>query len=190
MFRAILRPGVDLRLLEERHSSLIYALVDQNREHLREWFGWVDATNCEDDILAFIRRSLEQFASNTGFAAGIWDQDRYAGNITLHKVDWLNRRAEIGYWLGREFQGQGIVTEACRAVTRHALVELELNRVEIRCATNNTRSKAIPLRLGYTLEGVLRQAELVGERYADLEVYSMLRSEFAQSLKKPSGERL
>jgi ribosomal-protein-serine acetyltransferase len=86
-------------------------------------------------------------------------------------VDWLHRRAEIGYWLGREFQGHGMVTDACRAVTRHALVELGLNRVEIRCATGNAKSKAIPLRLGFTLEGVLRQAEL--------EVYSMLRSDFA-----------
>jgi ribosomal-protein-serine acetyltransferase len=190
MFRASLRPGVELRLLEERHSSLIFALIEQNRERLRPWFGWVDATKCEDDILAFIRRSLEQFASNTGFAAGIWDQEQYAGNISLHKVDWLNRRAEIGYWVGLEFQGRGLVTEACRAVTRHALVELELNRVEIRCATNNTRSKAIPLRLGYTLEGVLRQAELVQDRYMDLEVYSLLRSEFARSATRPSGARL
>jgi ribosomal-protein-serine acetyltransferase len=187
MFRAILRPGVELGLLEERHSSLIFKLVDQNRERLREWFAWVDATNSEDDTLAFIRRSLEQFASNNGFAAGIWDQERYAGNISLHKVDWLNRRAEIGYWLGREFEGRGIVTDACRAIVRHALVELELNRVEIRCVASNTRSKAIPLRLGFTLEGVLRQAELVQERYMDLEVYSMLRSEFR--LMKPAEER-
>ena len=127
---------------------MVYALADRNREHLREWFAWVDATKSEDDILAFIRRSLNQFASNSGFSAGIWEQGAYAGNISLHKVDWLNRRAEIGYWLGREFQGRGIVTDACRAVTRHALVELELNRVEIRCATANAKSKAIPVRLG------------------------------------------
>jgi ribosomal-protein-serine acetyltransferase len=139
----------------------------------------VDATRSEDDILAFIRRALHQFASNSGFSAGIWEQDRYAGQISLHKVDWLHRRAEIGYWLGREFQGRGIVTDACRAVTRHALVELALNRVEVRCATGNAKSKAIPLRLGFTLEGVLRQAELLHDRYMDLEVYSMLRGEFA-----------
>jgi ribosomal-protein-serine acetyltransferase len=180
MFSAIIRPGLELRLLEERHTKVVYALADRNREHLREWFAWVDATKSEDDILAFIRRSLHQFASNLGFSAGIWEQARYAGNISLHKVDWLNRRAEIGYWLGREFQGRGIVTDACRAVTRHALVELELNRVEIRCATGNAKSKAIPMRLGFTLEGVLRQAELLHERYVDLEVYSMLRGEFAQ----------
>jgi ribosomal-protein-serine acetyltransferase len=115
MFRAAVRSGLELRLLEERHSTLVYALADRDREHLREWFAWVDATESEDDILAFIRRSLDQFATNSGFSAGIWEHERYAGNITLHKVDWLNRRAEIGYWVGREFQGRGIVTDACRA---------------------------------------------------------------------------
>ncbi len=178
MFSAAIRPGLELRLLEERHSAVVYALADRNREHLREWFAWVDATRSEDDILAFIRRSLNQLASNSGFSAGIWEQERYAGQISLHKVDWLNRRAEIGFWLGREFQGRGMVTDACRAVTRHALVELGLNRVEIRCATGNAKSKGIPLRLGFTLEGVLRQAELLHDQYVDVEVYSMLRSEF------------
>lgn len=181
MFRAALGPNLYLRILEERHSPAVFALVDKERASLREWFAWVDATKTEDDILAFIRRSLEQFSTNSGFAAGIWEQERFAGTIGLHKVDWLNRRAEIGYWLGREFQGRGIATRACLAVTRHALAEMELNRLEIRCVTSNARSKAIPRRLGYTYEGILRQAELLHDNYLDLEVYSMLRNEFAQA---------
>ena len=188
MFRATLRPDLDLRLLEERHSSTMFSLVDRERESLREWFAWVDATKSEDDIVAFIRRSLEQFATNAGFAASIWEQERFAGTIGLHKVDWLNRRAEIGYWLGREFRGRGIATEACLAVTRHALAEMELNRVEVRCAVDNQRSKAIPRRLGFTYEGILRQAELLHGRYVDLEVYSMLRGEFTRVCRNSHGQ--
>jgi ribosomal-protein-serine acetyltransferase len=178
MFRAVISPGVYLRVLEERHNSRVFSLIDRERETLREWFAWVDATRTEDDTLAFIRRTLEQFSTNAGFAAGIWENDRYAGNISLHKVDWLNRRAEIGYWLGREFRGRGIATQACLAVTRHALAEMELNRVEIRCLPRNTHSRAIPRRLGFTYEGILRSAELLHGHYEDLEVYSMLRNEF------------
>ena len=55
-----------------------------------------------------------------------------------------------------------------------ALLELQFNRVEIRCATENTRSSAIPDRLRFTLEGVLRQVQLLHDRYVDLVVYSML----------------
>jgi ribosomal-protein-serine acetyltransferase len=178
MFRAAVRPDIDLMLLEERHAPTLFALVDHERERLREWLPWVDATRAEDDMLAFIRRTLEQFASNNGFTAGVWVEQRLAGIIGTHKIHWPNRRVELGYWLAREFQGRGIMTEACRAVTLHALAELELNRVEIRCATGNEKSRAIPRRLGFTHEGTLREAELVNGRFLDLEVYAMLRRDW------------
>lgn len=178
MFSKILRPGVDLRLVEERHAPALVARVNRERQQLRQWMSWVDATQSEEDILAFIQGELKRFSKNQGFAAGVWVDGAIAGVITLHNLDLLARMGDIGYWLGKEFQGRGIMTDAARAVTDHALVELELNRVQIRCAAGNTRSSAIPKRLGFTFEGVLRQTSLVNGEYLDLEVYSMLRSEY------------
>ena len=178
MFCARVRDGLDLRLLEERHAPEVFALVDQDRGYLREWLPWVDATRALDDSLSFIRSSLEQFASNNGFAAGIWSGGRFAGVVGTHKIDWLNRKVEIGYWLGRAFQGRGIVTDACRAVVTHALGELELNRVGILCAAGNTRSSAVPRRLGFTLEGTLRQGQCLQGGYHDLLVFGMLQRDW------------
>ncbi len=174
----MLGPGVELRLLEERHAGVLFALVDRERLYLRQWLSWVDLRSSEADILDFIRGVLAQFSSNQGFSAGIWADGSLAGVITLHKIDWRDRSGEIGYWLAREFHGRGIMTDAARAVTEHALVELELNRVEIRCAVDNVKSAAIPKRLGFKCDGVLRQASLREGQYRDLEVYSMLRSEY------------
>jgi ribosomal-protein-serine acetyltransferase len=181
MFSAILQPGVELRLVEERHAPVLFALVEREREHLRQWLSWVDATRTEDDIVAFIRRAMEQFASNHGFSAAIWADGCIAGVVGIHRVDWVARKAEIGYWLAREFQGRGIATAAARAVTAHGLVELELNRMEIHCAADNTRSSAIPKRLGFIYEGIHREAQHLGGRYLDLEVYSMLRREYPKN---------
>jgi ribosomal-protein-serine acetyltransferase len=178
MFSAILQPGVELRLVEERHAPAIFAAVHRDRQYLREWISWVDATRTEDDILAFIRRSMEMFATNRGFSAGVWADGCIAGVIGIHHLEWTYRKAEMGYWLAREFQGRGIATAAARAVTAHALVELELNRMEILCAAGNTKSIAVPKRLGFTFEGTLREAQLLNGRYVDLEVYSMLRREY------------
>lgn len=177
MFVASIRPGVDLRLIEERHAPLLFKLIDRDRDYLREWLPWVDPTRSEDDTAAFVRRSLEQFASNQGFAAGIWEHGRLCGVIGMQPIDWMGRTVEIGYWLGREFQGRGLVTECCRALVKHALIELGLNRVEIRCAVENTRSSAVPKRLGFTLEGVLRERAQLHGRSFDVEVYSFLRRE-------------
>jgi len=178
MFQASVRAGVDLRILEERHAPTVFGLVDQDREYLREWLPWVDATHAQDDTLSFIRSALERFAANNGFAAGIWNHDQFAGVVGTHKVDWLNRKVEIGYWLGQSFQGQGIVTDACRVVVTHMFRELDLNRVEIHCAVKNGKSAAIPKRLGFTLEGTLREGILVQGRFHDLLVFGMLKREW------------
>ncbi len=177
MFHARLRADLELRLVEERHAAIHFALMDQDRHYLREWFAWVDATETEEDSLTFVRGARERFASKGEITAGVWFQDRFAGMISTHMTDLLNRKAEIGYWLGKSFQGQGIMTEACRALVRHALSEMDLNRVEIRCAIGNARSRAIPQRLGFTHEATLREAQLLHGTYHDLEVWSMLRKE-------------
>lgn len=186
MFRAEVRPGIDLRLLEERHAPIVYARIDRDRDYLRQWLPFIDATVAEDDTLAFIRASLEQFSSNEGFAAGIWNGNEFIGVIGTRRIDWLNRKVEVGYWMGREFQGRGIMTDACRVVVNYLLTELELNRVEIQCATRNFKSAAIPRRLNFTLEGTRREAEVVNGTFHDLHLFAMLRGEWPQALKTVS----
>jgi ribosomal-protein-serine acetyltransferase len=80
----------------------------------------------------------------------------------------------IGYWLGESFQGKGLMTGACRALLDYLFFELKLHRVEIRCAIGNARSCAVPKRLGFTKEGVLRQAQAFDDQFLDLEVYALL----------------
>jgi ribosomal-protein-serine acetyltransferase len=180
MFEKQIQDGVYLRLMEERHAPEIFAVVDRERQYLREWLPWVDLTTDSDYTANFIRNSLEQFARGEGLAAGVWVDDEYAGSIGTHKIDSLNRKVEIGYWIASEYQGRGIMTAACRALIHHCFGEWSLNRVEIHCATGNEKSCAIPKRLGFRFEGVLRQAQLVNGAYLDINVYSMLCREWTQ----------
>jgi ribosomal-protein-serine acetyltransferase len=180
MFRLTIQDGVYLTLMEERHAGVIFAAVERDRAYLREWLPWVDLSTGADDVLKFIRTSLEQFANNEGMATGIWCDGEFAGTVGTHKIDWVNRKVEIGYWLASKFQGRGIVTAGARALTHHAFSEWKLNRVEIHCATGNEKSCAIAKRLGYRLEGVLREAQLLNGRYVDSNVFSMLAREWQQ----------
>jgi ribosomal-protein-serine acetyltransferase len=183
MFRRDIRDGVYLKLLEERHAAAIFSVVNRDRAYLRKWLPWVDLTSQAGDTLKFIKTTLAQFANNEGLTAGIWCGSAYAGTIGTHKIDWLNRKVEIGYWIASKFQGQGIVTDACRLLIEHAFKEWELNRIEIHCALGNQKSCAIPKRLGFQLEGVLRKAQLVGGKYLDTNVYSMLAREWKRASK-------
>ena len=80
----------------------------------------------------------------------------------------------LGYWLGEEFQGRGLVTAACRRLVAHSFDVLRLHRVEIRCAVENHRSRAIPERLGFRLEGRFREAEWLYDHWVDHAVYALL----------------
>jgi ribosomal-protein-serine acetyltransferase len=162
-----------LRLLDEGDAPELHALIEANREQLARWLPWAAAQELED-TRAFIARTRQQVAANDGFQAAIVCDGRLAGMVGYVSVDWSDRSTRIGYWLGGEFQGKGTMTDAVRVLTEHALVEWDLNRVEIRAATENRRSRAIPERLGFREEGILRQAERVGAHRFDLVVYTML----------------
>jgi ribosomal-protein-serine acetyltransferase len=170
--------NTELRLLEERHARELTDLTDRNREHLRKWLPWVDANRSVEDHKNFIRDALKQFAQNKGFVAGIWHEGRLAGVISYNSIDWENRTVEVGYWLGEEYQGKGLVTAASRALVEHAFGELGLNRVVISCATENKRSCAIPERLGFRREGVQHQAVWLYDRFVDHVTYAALASDW------------
>ena len=167
-----------MKLLEERHAPEVFAVVDRERAYLREWLPWVDFTTQVEVTRNFIKTSLQQFANNDGFAAGIWSGCEFIGGIGTHKIEWLYRKVEVGYWIAQRYQSKGIVTAACRAVIDHAFGEWQLNRVEIHCATGNQKSCAIPKRLGFQFEGVMREAQLLNGEYQDINVYAMLKREW------------
>jgi ribosomal-protein-serine acetyltransferase len=174
MLRLIVDEELELRLLEERHAAELFSLVEKHREHLRTWQPWPDRTRTVDDILAFIRTALAQFAANRGPTAGLWSNQALCGVASYHPIDWENRSAALGYWLAADHQGRGLVTRAVRALVTHAFTELGLNRVEIRCAVGNRKSRAIPLRLGFGEEGVVREAQWLNGRFVDHVIYGML----------------
>jgi len=168
----------DLRIYEERHAQEVAELVNQNRAYLRQWLPWVDNSRTVEDSRAFIRNSLQQFAQNEGFQAGIWHKNKLAGAIGYHQLGWIDRKVEIGYWLSESLQGKGVMTKACRTLITYAFTELGLNKVEIHCATENLRSCAIPKRLGFTQEGILRDAQWLYDHYVDVVIYGLLAREW------------
>jgi ribosomal-protein-serine acetyltransferase len=178
MFVRTVAPGVELRLLEERHADDLFATIDRNRERLRRWFPWVDRTLTPEDSRLFIRTGLDQYAAQLGLHLGIWTDGRLMGGIGAQRIDWANRATPLGYWLDAKAEGKGIVTQSCAALIDHFFGELLLHRIEIRCGVANTRSCAVPSRLGFTREGVLRDAEWLNDHYHDLVVWSMLAPEW------------
>jgi ribosomal-protein-serine acetyltransferase len=141
MFEHQVDDEIKLRLLEPRHAAALFAIVDSNRHHLRHWLPWLDANVAVSDTLHFIQRPRSQFAEDSGFVAGIWHCDELVGVVGHNRIDWENRISWPGYWLAEGFQGKGIMTKSCRALINHAFTELNLNRIDIRCAVGNSKKQ-------------------------------------------------
>jgi ribosomal-protein-serine acetyltransferase len=84
----------------------------------------------------------------------------------------------LSFWLDAAHQGQGIMTACCGAMLEHAFDTWKLNRITIECATQNSRSRAIPERLGFKLEGIAREIEWLHDHFVDHAIYGCLRSEY------------
>jgi ribosomal-protein-serine acetyltransferase len=179
MFALRIREDCELKLVEERHALAIFSCVDRHRKTLRKWLPWVDASVDVDYTRNFIRNSLVRFAEDCSLQAGLWIGGDFAGMAGYAGVDWMNHCAEFGYWLAPCYEGRGLITDSCRALLGHAFGDLGLNRVVIRCATDNAKSRAIPQRLGFQEEGVARQAQYLHGRYVDLAIYSLLAHDWA-----------
>jgi len=162
-----------LRSLEEADAEELYGLVEANRSYLAEWMPWAAGQTLEATA-EFIRKTRKQLEDNDGLQGALVLGGQIVGAGGLLGVEWEARKTGIGYWLAEEHQGRGLMTRAVQAMTDYAFDQLELNRVEIQAGTDNRRSRAIPERLGFQQEGVLRDYERVGDRYLDIVVYALL----------------
>ena len=174
MFQLTVGPELELRQFAMVDAGALYAAADRNRAYLRQWLPWVDRTHSSDDIRDFIAARLEQFEANGGPNCAIWLDGAIVGAVGCHPIDWFNRHCSIGYWLDSAHQGKGVITRSVATLLDYLFADLGLHRVTIQCGTGNYRSCAIPERLGFTREGVLREAEWVNDRWVDLVVWGML----------------
>jgi RimJ/RimL family protein N-acetyltransferase/Flp pilus assembly protein TadD len=168
---------IELRLINRCHAAELFALIECNREYLRRWHPWVDHLHSANDAEKMISAWQQQHERNRGFCAGIWFDEKLCGTINHVNVDWSNRSAALSYWLDAAHQGQGIMTTCCRAMVAHGFKAWKLNRITVECATDNVRSRAIPERLGFKLEGIIRGAEWLHDHHADHAIYGLLHSD-------------
>ena len=171
-------PRVALKKHSPDEAERMFRYVDRDRERLRRFLPWVDATTSVADEATYIQGALAKWDACAMFDYGLFrkSDDLYLGNIGVHSIAWSHERCELGYWILGDFEGQGLVSEAVGLVERAAFA-LGFHRIEIRCSSANQRSANIPRRSGYRLDGVLREDAVDNGRYRDTLVFSKLAGE-------------
>lgn len=177
-------PSITLTPLSIADAQIIFDIIDSQREYLGKWLPFVSSTQTVDDPAKFIESVYNEPEEIREHVFGIHVEEIFVGLVGLkfNKESRKNQRAEIGYWLSEKEQKKGIVTRSVKALIDYAFLELALNRVQIRCAVGNLPSKSIAQRLGFHLEGIERDGELLSDNtFTDLEVYSLLKREWVKA---------
>ncbi|MCB1100081.1 MAG: GNAT family N-acetyltransferase [Verrucomicrobiae bacterium] len=174
MFSRKIDTDTEIRLSLPQYAEEIFTLTDTNRSFLRQWLPWLDQTQTAADTREFIVEQLHRFAKGEAVHVTIFVSDSVAGVAGFNQIDRANGIGTIGYWLAEKYNGRGIMTRVVSDLIAIARDTLMLQKIDIRCATNNHKSRAVPERLKFHHEGTLRRAENLYGTWVNHEIYALL----------------
>lgn len=170
--------GISIVPVASEHAAMLAALVERNIDHLRAYLPLVAGLASPAAAAAHLQGAAERADNGEVLEWHLFSEGALCGAIRVKDIDTDDRKAEIGYFIGSEFAGKGIVSCAVRTVLAYCFASLQLNRMELRCASTNERSIRVAQRLGFTREGTLRQGECLDGVFVDQLVYGLSREEF------------
>lgn len=167
-----------LRSLQPEDAGNLFKTVDASREHLRPWMPWVDATTKPEHSLEFIQQSIAQQSKQQGMVLGIIYNQELIGTVGMHNWDHYLKKAQLGYWIRKDHEGKGIVYTCLLRFIDFLFDKVKLNKVEVQFMPDNSRSAKVAEKIGFKVEGVLRDNFLLNGNYKDLVVAGLLRKEW------------
>jgi ribosomal-protein-serine acetyltransferase len=138
-------------------SKTIFATVDENREYLSKWLGWLKFTNKVEDTFKYLVEKEKEEKAGKKVEYAMFDNDLYIGNIAIFRIKKESRSCEMGYWLSSKFAGKGYMSEAVNILEKEAFENLNMNRIELHIDTENIASEKVAKKNNYTYEGSLRE---------------------------------
>jgi ribosomal-protein-serine acetyltransferase len=135
----------------------------------------------EKSVEGFITKLLQAFVEGTDFFWGIWVEGRPVGAVGARDIDPVFHCAEIAYFIDKQYEGKGIVSESVGLLIRHLFDEYKIERLTLRCDVNNVRSQNVAIRFGFTKEGIEKHGFIADGKYQDMYLWSLLREEYELS---------
>lgn len=165
---------ITLQILTVKDAQVLFQLVKKNATHLKPWMPWVKTTKSSADTKAFIFREFEKFKTREGFNVSIYYDGKLIGSGGFNKIDKINMKGSIGYWISKEYEGRGIMTKTVAKMIEIGKKKYHLRRIDITMDPKNNRSQAIPKRLGFIYEGTLRHNLKISGKFHDSEMWSLV----------------
>ena len=157
---------------DEAHNEEMWEAVEESRSFIREYLFWVDDTKDFKDVCKATQMFYKYWEDDVEWAYNIYDQQNHTllGCIGVHRINFLNQSAELGYWLRVSKTKQGYMKEAIEVIEKE-LFEHGIHRISICCDVNNKNSSNTAKRAGYELESIAKEAIYHYSGLHDLETY-------------------
>jgi RimJ/RimL family protein N-acetyltransferase len=151
-----------IRMPRPGDGKAVYEGIKASINELKPWMPFAQKEQTLEDVELNIRNAYISFLKREDLRLLVFlkETGEFVASSGLHRINWSVPKFEIGYWIDSRFSGKGYMTEAVKGITNFAFHELNARRVEIRCDEKNIKSRAIPERLGFTLEGILKNDDL------------------------------
>ncbi|XZF13502.1 GNAT family N-acetyltransferase [Chitinophagaceae bacterium MMS25-I14] len=183
MVSILIDDELQLRTYLPEDAAELFHVVNQSRQHLRTFLTWVDTTTKPEHTTSFIQQSLTDQNDQRALALGIFHNRKIVGGIGLHNWNHYLKKVEIGYWIAKDFEGQGIITRATERFIDFIFDKLGMNKVEIHFMPHNKHSAAVAERLGARVEGVIRESHMFNGKLEDIVITGILKTEWQQRKK-------
>ncbi|MDE3231525.1 MAG: GNAT family N-acetyltransferase [Chloroflexota bacterium] len=178
LFDQLLGERVIVRPHQLDDFDAVWEAVQESRDEIRLWLPFADEP--PEQLRDWLAHTVAHWQTREFMGCAILAREtgQLVGNIGLMTRGWNIGSFEIGYWLRTSAVGHGYMTEATRLITDFAFDHLDANRVMIRCDSENARSAAVPRRLGFTQEGLVRRDYARPDgRIADTLMFAMIRDD-------------
>jgi len=178
MLEMNLKDKIKIKILEMRQSQEMYDFVMENREFFINWIPFVSKIHSIDDIKALIKKSLEKYIQGLGLFYSLWDNDKMVGFVLVREIDKEAKWAEIGYMIDEQYTGKGIIKAYSIKMINYLFDSLKMDKITICCDEQNESSKALAIKLGFTLEGNLRNHIVINDSIRNMYCYGLLKEEY------------
>lgn len=156
---ALLTKRVVVRRFRENDGEQLYDLIQTNRSYLEDSFpSTVSDNSSKEKSEWFVRIRIAKWLLQEEYCFGVWDNDsaKLIGFIRLFRIDWNIPKAEIGFFVDRDFSSKGIMTEVLLTIVPFAFQQLKLEKIILRTAMDNYASQRLARKCGFRREGDLR----------------------------------
>lgn len=176
-----------IRCYKPEDAVKLHEAIARSLDHLSPWMPWINQeAGGVDGKLNRIRTFRGEFDLGKDYVFGIFNktESELIGSTGLHTRVGEGAR-EIGYWISSGFLNQGFALESVKALVKTGFEMEDLLRIEIHCNVDNIRSQAIPKKLGFKLEAILKCNPMDIEEFSkETMIWSLLKSDYDNSLIK------